>query len=203
MKAAAARWIRRAGILLAAFTLLAVACALVDSHVENELRRVSREAATAYIKASRFPLRSKPGHEDLVDLVGQRLAREEIEEVAIAAHVSGDVGKLSGTDIHAAAINARVALPEDNHIDWVTAKQEVDTAADKARDAWRHDHRAVIVTGDVLDWSVGSFAILAEKTPEVLQPAALYLSLPFKIALGLGFGVALGAWIIKRLNLRP
>jgi hypothetical protein len=47
--------------------------------------------------------------------------------------------------------------------------------------------------------SPGTGWALIEGMPKVLKPVAIYLSLPFKIALGLGFGVALGAWIIKKL----
>jgi hypothetical protein len=172
-----------------AYTLLIVALAVaharLNSHVEKELKGAGGDAAFDYVKAGRFPRLSQPVKPDKPhgpDIDFEWLMRQQ-----------------AGSSVRIAARHAYVALPAD--IDAEAASEELDTAVEKAKSAWRSDHGGELTALDVLDVLDWSGWALIEGMPKILNALALYLSLPFRIALGLGFGVALGAWIIKKLSL--
>jgi hypothetical protein len=136
---------------------------------------VGDDAARDYVRAGRFPLHSsQPGKVDERDFVfGRAFHERTFKDAADAAHVT---------------------LP--SNIDGEAAYYRLQAAVEKAKKAWLSDHGFEVLARDV-SASVGW--ALTEGIPKVLKPVAIYLSLPFKIALGPGFGVALGAWIIKRM----
>lgn len=169
-------------MFVAAYALLVVALGvtheLLSSHIETELKRVGDDAARDYVKAGRFPLHvSQPGKLDPIDLdiLNRAFHERRLKDAADAAHVT---------------------LP--SNIDGEAAYYKLQEAVEKAKNAWLSDHGFEVFARDV-SASVGW--ALTEGILKVLKPVAIYLSLPFKIALGLGFGVALGAWVVKRAGL--
>ncbi len=78
---------------------------------------------------------------------------------------------------------------------------EADAAADAACDTWNREHADQLLARDVLALpATVVFSVIADSPEENRRRAEIviaYFSLPFKIALGIGFGIALGAWIVK------
>jgi hypothetical protein len=193
MKPTVKRRMRRVLLLVAAYALLVVALAVaheqLDSHLERELTRVGDNAARDYVKADKFPLHiSLPVEPRATDTSRERSPNVFDSFVFGAADAERHVRDVAKA--------AHVALPAD--IDWEASKSELDAVIEKAKNAWLSDHRVEVMARDVVN---SSGLALTKGMPNMLKTVTIYLSLPFKIALGIGFGIALGAWIVKRAGL--
>jgi hypothetical protein len=147
----------------------------IDEHIDKGLERVRREVVDVEAKTARAALD----------------ARSPAEKVADDARFKADWIKRLGYD------------PKG---DWLAcmdfSSKPPDPAVERAQTAWRHEHRVEIVLWDVLYWPTVVIGTTVSVIAGVLPAVAHYLSFPLKIALGLGFGIARGAWIISRAMFR-
>ena len=165
--------------ILVATIVLVVACVFaeehLDDHIVHEIQEVRSEALSRQLAADDAAESAKSP---------QERAAEDARSRAHCIKRLGHVPKNFGFD----------CLTSPDFTRWDSIEQSGEAK-------WRQDHRVEVVLRDSLHWPTVVALAPVGLASRVLAPVARYLNLPLKIAVGLGFGIALGAWLIKRFNL--
>jgi hypothetical protein len=186
-------WLRRAflGALVAATMLL-----LTGGHAILN-NRIERQVAAARLKADLDYERAHPRREEPACRSARPWAwldnpacveqfQESLDRWHPTGHKPGDPGFWPPWSV--------ASRPLSNPVGHLSPEEEVEA---KAEEAWRRSHWIQCTAEKALYVPASITINVAAIAPDTLKRVGSYLSFPFKLALGVGFGIALGAWIVK------
>jgi hypothetical protein len=178
--------------------------AILKRRVENELARVRDQAAVNYVKAGKFPLHPEEAKTNALEnpppprRIGESFAEAFRKAVGEAEYYEAMRSKLE--TLMGGQNCWRLSTAPST-----STRQRMSAVQQLLKLNWRGSEIITCKSCCVTFLSGQPQTCLSSKAlKEILTGlrwVALYLSLPFRIALGFGFGIALGAWLIKKAGL--